>query len=174
MPYAKQIGQSQTFYLIPTLIGFLIGDIMRLDKFLYFNSDVCYWVNNEYNSETGTAFAVQTNNDLQITKLYEEITKRLDISSFFIYNILVICGIYARFVDKVPSMVLYYFQLKWLLEVDMFKQLELKRSSKNKKYFHGVNLKEPSLEEFNKYIALWNDKYESKYQKEKVDMSWNG
>lgn len=45
----------------------------------------------------------------------------------------------------------------------MFKQLELKRSSKNKKYFHGVNLKEPSLEEFNKYIALWNDKYESKY-----------
>ena len=48
------------------------GYFSFLNKFLYFNSDVCYWVNNEYNSENGTAFAVQTNNDLQITKLYEE------------------------------------------------------------------------------------------------------
>ena len=45
----------------------------------------------------------------------------------------------------------------------MLKQIEFKRSSKNKKYFHGINLKEPSLEEFNKYIAIWNDKYNKEH-----------
>lgn len=41
------------------------------NKFIYLNSDVCYWVNNEY--DANNAFAVLTNNLQGETKLYSEL-----------------------------------------------------------------------------------------------------
>ena len=38
-------------------------------------------------------------------------------------------------------------------------KFEFKRSTKKYKYFNGIILKEPSEKEFNKYIDIWNKKY---------------
>ena len=41
--------------------------------------------------------------------------------------------------------------------------IKLNKRTKNKKYFHGVDLKLPTKEEFEKYINLWNNKYDNEF-----------
>ena len=41
-----------------------------LNKYIYLNSDSCYWVANEY--DTASGFAVISNNEQSKTKLYAE------------------------------------------------------------------------------------------------------
>ena len=41
------------------------------NKYTYLNSDTCYWLKNEYGIDS--AFALKTNNDNSISKLYDEL-----------------------------------------------------------------------------------------------------
>ena len=39
----------------------------------------------------------------------------------------------------------------------------INKSTKSKKYFHGVSLKTPTKDEFDKYIKIWNEKYDQEF-----------
>ena len=39
----------------------------------------------------------------------------------------------------------------------------MKRSSKNKRYFHGIELQEPSEDELKKYLDIWYKKYDTEF-----------
>ena len=40
----------------------------------------------------------------------------------------------------------------------------INKSTKSKKYFHGVSLKTPTKDEFDKYIKIWNEKYDQEFK----------
>ena len=43
------------------------------------------------------------------------------------------------------------------------KNLSINKSTKTKKYFHGIALKAPTKQEFDKYIEIWNEKYDNEF-----------